>query len=71
MIYMSDIATKAIQNRGWTVKDACELWGIQYTNFRRKCRRILSGSAKNENEKAQLLCMCRGLELKEMDDDNR
>jgi hypothetical protein len=65
MVYMSDIVTELIQGRGWTVVAACQLWGIEYTNFRRKCRRILNGKAKNENEKAQLLCMCRGLELKE------
>ena len=65
---MSDIATKAIHNRGWAVKDACELWGVSYTNFRRKCRRILSGNAKNKHEKAQLLCMCRGLEKKEIEE---
>ena len=65
---MSDIATKAIQSRGWTVKAACELWGIEYTNFRRKCRRVLTGDAYNANEKAQLLCMCRGLELKEIEE---
>lgn len=61
---MSDIVTKAIQSRGWTVAAACKLWGIEYANFRRKCRRVLSGKAKNENEKAQLLCMCHGLEDK-------
>lgn len=64
---MNDIATKAIQSRGWTVKAACDLWGIQYSNFRRKCRRILSGKAANKHEKAQLLCMCRGLQMKEID----
>jgi len=66
MIHMSDIATKLIQGRGWTVASACKLWGIEYTNFRRKCRRILNDEASNKNEKAQLLCMCRGLEVKEI-----
>ena len=61
---MNDAATKLIQSRGWTVKDACELWGIEYNNFRRRCRRVLSDGAYNKNEKAQLLCMCRGLRLK-------
>ena len=61
---MNDIVTELIQSRGWTVAKACKLWGVEYTNFRRKCRRVLSGNAKNKHEKAQLLCMCRGLENK-------
>ena len=67
---MNDAVTKLIKSRGWTVKDACELLGIEYTNFRRKCRRILNGNAKNANDKAQLLCMCRGLKLKRGSDEN-
>lgn len=66
---MTDIATKAIHSRGWTVKDACDFWGIEYNNFRKKCRRILGGKAYNEHEKAQLLCMCRGLKIKESEND--
>ena len=65
---MSDLFTKIIHNRGWTVTAACEEWGIYYSDFRRKCRRILSGKAKNPNEKAQLICMCRGLEKKEIEE---
>ena len=49
--------TILIHNRGYTVKEACEIWGIRYDVWRRKCR--------NPKLKAQLLCMCRGLELKE------
>ncbi len=67
MIHMSDIVTELIQSRGWTVTEACKFWGVEYTNFRRKCRRVLNGKAKNENEKAQLLSMCRGLKAKEID----
>jgi len=58
----NDIFTQIIHKRGWTVISACIHWGVEYSDFRRKCRRILSGKAKNPNEKAQLLCMCRGLE---------
>ena len=65
MIYMNDIVTKAIQSRGWTVRAACDLWGIEYTNFRRSCRRVLNGDAKNKGDKAKLLCQCRGLDKKE------
>ena len=69
MAYMSDIITKTINGRGWTVAAACEFWGVTYTNFRRKCRRVLSDNAYNKHEKAQLLCMCRGLKKKEFNNE--
>lgn len=65
---MKDLFTIIIHNRGWTVSAACDYWGIAYTDFRRKCRRILKGNAKNPNEKAQLICMCRGLQKKGVND---
>ena len=53
--------TKLIHDRGYTVKEACSIWGFRYDVWRRKCR--------NPKMKAQLLCMCRGLELKECSDE--
>ena len=64
---MTDLFTRIIHDKGWTVDAACKHWGIEYSNFRRKCRRILNGKSTNTNEKAQLLCMCRGLEKKEIE----
>ena len=51
--------TKLIHERGYTVKEACTIWGFRYDVWRRKCR--------NPKLKAQLLCMCRGLENKLME----
>jgi len=66
---MSDVITKAIKDRGWTVKGACLFWGIEYSNFRRRCRRVLGGRSKNPSEKAQLVCMCNGLKDKNKNED--
>ena len=63
-VVMSDIVTETIHSRGWTVWDACEHWGFEYPNFRRKVRRVLSGKCKNEREYEQLIDMCNGLRLK-------
>ena len=46
--------TKLIHDRGYTVKEACEVWGIRYDVWRRKCR--------NPKLTNQLLSMCKGLE---------
>jgi len=46
--------TIIIHRKGWTVKEACELWGIRYDVWRRKCR--------NPKLEAQLISMCEGLE---------
>lgn len=51
--------TRIIRSRGWTVKEACEHWGIRYDTYNRRCN--------NAKMKAQLICMCRGLELKEIE----
>ncbi len=53
--------TRIIRSRGWTVREACEYWGIRYDTYNRRCR--------NPKMKAQLLSMCRGLKNKELDDD--
>jgi len=53
---MSDQFTMIIHSRGWKVVDACKKWGVRYDVWRRKCR--------NPRMKAQLLCMCRGLDDK-------
>jgi len=53
---MECLYTRIIHSRGWTVTDACEHWNMRYDVWRRKCR-------KNKH-KAQLLCLCRGLENK-------
>ena len=52
--------TEIIHGKGWTVWAACELWGIRYDVWRRKCR--------NPKLRPQLLSMCRGLETKEIED---
>ena len=51
--------TRVVRSRGWTVREACEYWGIRYDTYNRRCN--------NKKMKAQLLCMCRGLEMKEID----
>ena len=56
---MTSQFTVIIHSKGWTVKDACSEWGMRYDVWRRKCR--------NPKLKAQLLSMCRGLELKEIE----
>jgi hypothetical protein len=53
--------TRIVRTRGWTVREACEHWGIRYDTYNRRCNNI--------KMKAQLLCMCKGLELKEIDND--
>ena len=53
--------TRIIRSRGWTVDEACAHWGLLYSTYNRRCN--------NPKMKAQLLCMCRGLELKECGDD--
>ena len=50
--------TTIIHSKGWTVWDACKYWGIRYDTYNRRCN--------NPKMKAQLLSMCRGLELKEL-----
>ena len=49
--------TRIIRSRGWTVREACEHWGIKYETYNKRCN--------NERMKAQLFCMCRGLERKD------
>ena len=48
--------TKIIHAKGWTVKDACQLWNVRYDVWRRKCRNT---KLRNIN-----LSMCKGLESK-------
>ena len=48
--------TVAIHDRGWSVWDACEFWGIRYETFYDR--------VNNDRMKAQLLSMCLGLEIK-------
>lgn len=48
--------TLMIHNKGWSVKDACEYWGIHYDTYNKRCN-----SPKFHN---QLECMCNGLEDK-------
>ena len=50
--------TTLIHARGWTVRAACELWGIEYSNWRRKCRNV------NPKKRKQIITMCDGLENK-------
>ena len=57
---MTSQFTVIIHSKGWTVKDACSAWGMRYDVWRRKCR--------NPKLKAQLLSMCRGLKLKEVEE---
>ena len=54
--------TRIVRSRGWTVREACEHWGIPYDTYNRRCN--------NPRMKMQLLCMCRGLEIKEVNDEN-
>jgi transposase-like protein len=49
--------TKIIHDKGYTVKEACKLWGIRYDVWRRKCR--------NPKLREQLIHMCQGLKPKE------
>lgn len=55
---MKDYFTNIIHNRGWTVRAACERWGVDYENFRRSCRN------ENVNFRVRLADQCRGLEDK-------
>ena len=48
--------TRIVRSRGWTVREACEYWGLRYDTYNRRCN--------NPRMKAQLLCMCKGLEDK-------
>lgn len=45
--------TLTIHNKGWTVKDACEHWGIHYDTYNSRCN-----NSKMHN---QLECLCNGL----------
>jgi hypothetical protein len=48
--------TLIIHNKGWTVKEACQHWGIRYETYNRHCN-----SEKFAN---RLESMCNGLESK-------
>ena len=48
--------TLAIHNKGWTVTEACQFWGIHYDTYARRC--------KNLKFKNQLESMINGLEDK-------
>lgn len=48
--------TLIIHNKGWTVKEACEYWGIHYDTYNKRCN-----NTKMHN---QLESMCNGLEPK-------
>lgn len=48
--------TLIIHNKGWTVKDACEYWGIRYATYNDRCN--------NPRMHNQLEGMCLGLEDK-------
>lgn len=48
--------TLIIHNKGWTVKDACEYWGIKYATYNARCN--------SERMATQLFSMCNGLEDK-------
>lgn len=53
---MSDTKNKftlTIHNKGWTVKEACGYWGIDYDTYNRRCN--------NERFHNQLISMCEGL----------
>lgn len=54
---MKHLFTRVIHSKGWSVDEACEFWQIPRETYYRRCN--------NPRMKAQLLCMCRGLELKE------
>ncbi len=45
--------TSIIHGKGWTIKEAVEHWGIDYTTYNRRC--------KNPKMFAQLESMCLGL----------
>ena len=49
--------TLIIHNKGWTVKEACQHWGIRYETYNRHCN-----SEKFAN---RLESMCNGLESKD------
>ena len=49
--------TLIIHNKGWSVSDACEYWGIRYATYNARCN--------NPKMFNQLECMCLGLEEKE------
>ena len=53
---MKHLFTRVLNSRGWTIDSACEYWNITRETYFRRCN--------NEKMKAQLLCMCRGLENK-------
>lgn len=46
--------TLIVHNKGWTVKAACEYWGVRYETFNKRCN--------SERMHNQLECMCLGLE---------
>jgi len=46
--------TLLLHNKGWTVKEACERWGIHYDTYNRRCN--------DDKFHNQLEDMCRGLE---------
>ncbi len=48
--------TLIIHNKGWSVKDACEYWGIRYATYNSRCN--------NARLHSQLESMCNGLEDK-------
>ena len=48
--------TLILHNKGWTVKDAIEYWGINYSTYNRRCN--------NPRLHNQLASMCNGLEVK-------
>ena len=52
--------TRVIRSRGWTVREACEYWGIRYDTYNRRCN--------NPKMKAQLLSMCMGLKIRAKND---
>lgn len=50
--------TSIIHSKGWKVEDAVKFWGITYDTYNRRCN--------NPKFRNQLICMCRGLNEKNM-----
>ena len=46
-----------LHNKGWTVKDACDFWGIHYATYARR--------SKDSKFYNQLECLINGLEGKQ------
>ena len=46
-------STRIINQRGWTVEEACEYWGIRYATYLDR--------ANNPSKTNELECMCAGL----------